>query len=157
MTTVYNPFRDMDRVFTQLARTAASEGRSMPMDLYRDGDEFIVKIDLPGVSAESIDIDVDDRTLTVRAERSQEEMRTVGENNRWVSRERSYGSYARQLTLGPGLNLGVKGAQQPGETPLVPHALVRVEGRAVLVEAEHEAAMFPVHAVGDPEGQHVIQ
>ncbi len=105
MTTVYNPFRDMDRVFTQLARTAASEGRSMPMDLYRDGDEFIVKIDLPGVSAESIDIDVDDRTLTVRAERSQEEMRTVGENNRWVSRERSYGSYARQLTLGPGLNL----------------------------------------------------
>ena len=45
MTTVYNPFRDMDRVFNQMARTAASEARSMPMDLYRDGDEFIVKID----------------------------------------------------------------------------------------------------------------
>ena len=105
MTTVYNPFRDMDRVFNQMARTAASEARSMPMDLYRDGDEFIVKIDLPGVPAESIDIDIDDRALTVRAERPQQEMRTEGENNRWVSRERTSGSYARQLTLGAGLNL----------------------------------------------------
>lgn len=105
MSTAYNPFRDMDRVFTQLARTAATEARTMPMDLYRDGDEFIVKIDLPGVSSDSIDIDVDDRTLTVRAERVQQELRTEDENNRWVSRERSFGSYARQLTLGAGLNL----------------------------------------------------
>ena len=72
MSTVYNPFRDMDRVFTQLARTAATEARTMPMDLYRDGDEFVVKIDLPGVDPDSIDIDVDDRTLSVRAEREQE-------------------------------------------------------------------------------------
>lgn len=105
MSTTYNPFREMDRVFNQMARTAASEARSMPMDLFRDGDEFVVKIDLPGVSVDSIDIDVDDRTLTVRAERPQQEMRTAGENNRWVSRERSSGSYARQLTLGAGLNL----------------------------------------------------
>lgn len=105
MSTTYNPFREMDRVFNQMARTAASEARSMPMDLFRDGDEFVVKIDLPGVSVDSIDIDVDDRTLTVRAERPQQEMHTAGENNRWVSRERSSGSYARQLTLGAGLNL----------------------------------------------------
>ena len=105
MTIAYNPFRDVDRLFNQLARSAAADVRSMPMDLYRDGDNFVVKIDLPGVSADSIDIDVDDRTLTVRAEREQEEMTTSGEDNRWVSRERSYGSYARQLTLGAGLNL----------------------------------------------------
>ena len=105
MTIAYNPFRDVDRLFNQLARSAAADIRSMPMDLYRDGDNFVVKIDLPGVSADSIDIDVDDRTLTVRAEREQEEMTTSGEDNRWVSRERSYGSYARQLTLGAGLNL----------------------------------------------------
>lgn len=105
MSTIYNPFRDMDRVFNQLARAAAPDARSMPMDLYREGDEFIVKMDLPGVSADSIDIDVDDRTLTVRAERVEQELKSDGENNRWVSRERSYGSYARQLTLGAGLDL----------------------------------------------------
>ena len=62
MTVAYNPFRDMDRLFNQLTRSAATDVRSMPMDLYREDDEFIVKIDLPGVKAESIDIDVDDRT-----------------------------------------------------------------------------------------------
>ena len=77
----------------------------MPMDLYRDGDQFIVKVDLPGVSPESIDIDVDDRTLSIRAERVSDEVRSGDENQGWVSRERSYGSYARQLTLGQGLNL----------------------------------------------------
>lgn len=77
----------------------------MPMDLYREGDTFIVKIDMPGVNADSIDIDIDDRTLSVRAERDQTTLDTSNETNRWVSRERTYGSYARQLTLGPGLNL----------------------------------------------------
>ncbi|WIY83712.1 Hsp20/alpha crystallin family protein [Propionimicrobium sp. PCR01-08-3] len=105
MSTTYNPFRDMDRVFTQLARTAATEARTMPMDLYRDGDQFVVKVDLPGVNPDSIDIDVDDRTLSIRAERTQENVHTDEENHSWVSRERSYGSYARQLTLGQGLNL----------------------------------------------------
>lgn len=104
MSTIYNPFRDMDRVFNQLARTAAAEARTMPMDLYRDGDQFIVKIDLPGVSHDSIDIDVDDRTLSIHAERAEETVDS-DENHGWVSRERSYGSYARQLTLGQGLNL----------------------------------------------------
>lgn len=103
-TTVYNPFREMDRWFNQMSRTTTTD-RVMPMDLLRDGDQFIVKMDLPGVAPESIDIDVDDRTLTVRAERKQLEMTTNDEKNQWMSRERSYGSYARQLTLGTGLDL----------------------------------------------------
>ncbi|MDK7733995.1 Hsp20/alpha crystallin family protein [Propionimicrobium lymphophilum] len=102
-TTVYNPFREMDRWFNQMNRT--STDRVMPMDLLRDGNEFIVKMDLPGVDPDSIDIDVDDRTLTVRAERKQHEMTTNDEKNQWMSSERSYGSYARQLTLGTGLDL----------------------------------------------------
>ncbi len=114
MTTTYNPFRDMDRVFNQLARNAASEARSMPMDLYRDGDEFIVKIDLPGVSADSIDIDVDDRTLTVRAERTQTEMSTEGENNRWVARERSFAPTPASWTRAP----AQPGADQRGSTSM---------------------------------------
>ena len=103
--TSYNPFRDMDRMITQLARNAVSDVRSMPMDLYRENDHFVVKVDLPGVAADSIDIDIDDRTLSIRAERIQHELDDSDEKNRWVSRERTYGSYARQLTLGPGLNL----------------------------------------------------
>jgi len=101
--TPVNPFRDMDRLFNQVSRAVASEAHVMPMDLYRKGDEFTVKIDLPGVDPASIDIDVDDRTLTVRAERAAENVDT-DENNGWVSRERSYGTYARQISLGRGLD-----------------------------------------------------
>ncbi|MCL2316845.1 MAG: Hsp20/alpha crystallin family protein [Actinomycetia bacterium] len=105
MTTTYNPFRDMDRLFNQVARAVSVDGRTMPMDLYRSGDVFTVKMDLPGVDPASIDIDVDDRVLTVRAERAPEVVDTSDEKNGWVSRERSYGTYARQISLGSGLDL----------------------------------------------------
>ena len=54
MTIAYNPFRDVDRLFNQLARSAAADVRSMPMDLYRDGDNFVVKIDLPAALSRSV-------------------------------------------------------------------------------------------------------
>ncbi|MDR1799456.1 MAG: Hsp20/alpha crystallin family protein [Bifidobacteriaceae bacterium] len=104
--TSLNPFRDMDRLFNQVSRAIASDSHVMPMDLYRKGDVFVVKIDLPGVTPGSIDIDLDDRALTVRAERAAEDVDTSQENNGWVSRERSYGTYARQIALGRGLDTG---------------------------------------------------
>ena len=104
MTTPYNPFKDLDRLFNSVTRVVSSDVR-MPMDLYRNGDTFIVKMDLPGVDPKSIDIDVDDRTLTVRAERAAEIVDGSDEKNGWVSRERSFGTYARQISLGTGLDL----------------------------------------------------
>ena len=101
----YDPFREIDRLFGQINRAATSENRTMPMDLYRQGDVYVVKIDLPGVSPESIDIDVDDRTLTIRAERRPVELDTSQEGNSWLSRERAAGTYARQISLGTGLDL----------------------------------------------------
>ena len=104
MTTPYNPFKDLDRLFNSVTRAVPSEVR-MPMDLYRTGDAFIVKMDLPGVDPKSIDIDVDDRTFTVRVERAAEVVDSGDEKNGWVSRERSFGTYARQISLGAGLDL----------------------------------------------------
>ncbi|MFZ0530348.1 MAG: Hsp20/alpha crystallin family protein [Propionicimonas sp.] len=95
----YDPFRDLDRWFSDVPRTPASA--AMPMDLYREGDVFVTRIDLPGVDPKSIDIDVDDRTLTVRAERRAE----AGAETKWLVRERPAGTFARQLTLGYGVAL----------------------------------------------------
>lgn len=99
-----NPFREMDRLLNQVSRTVAGDSLAMPMDLYRNGDAFTVKIDLPGVDPSSIDIDVDDRSLTVRAERAAETIDPSSETNGWVSRERGFGQYARQIALGRGLD-----------------------------------------------------
>lgn len=93
----FDPFREMDRLFSDTLR---HQGAVMAMDLYRDGESFVAKIDLPGVDPASIDIDVEDSTLTVRAERP-----ATGRDVAWLSHERASGTFARQLALGRGLAL----------------------------------------------------
>jgi len=105
-TTPHDPFRALDRTFDRLFNEglrspSSAAGAVMPMDLYRSGETFVAHIDLPGVDPESIAIDVEDRTLTLRAERTAPE----AENAQWLSRERPSGTFARQLSLGRGLAL----------------------------------------------------
>ncbi|CAN7210442.1 Hsp20/alpha crystallin family protein [Knoellia sp. LjRoot47] len=105
-TTPHDPFRSLDRTFDRLFNEglrgpSGAAGSVMPMDLYRSGERFVAHIDLPGVDPESIAIDVEDRTLTVRAERPAPET----EDAQWLSRERPSGTFARQLSLGRGLAL----------------------------------------------------
>ena len=97
MATTFDPFRDLDRMLAGTLRTPAST--AMPMDLYRSGDHFVAKIDLPGVDPATVDVDVEDRTLTIRAERREQADGDV----QWLSHERPTGTFARQLTLGYGV------------------------------------------------------
>lgn len=93
-----DPFREFDRLTQQLMGTA-SRPSAMPMDAWRDGDEFVVELDLPGVSADSIDIDVERNVLTVRAERPQPEG-----DHEYVAAERPRGVFSRQIILGDTLD-----------------------------------------------------
>ncbi|RKT79308.1 HSP20 family protein [Terracoccus luteus] len=100
-TTTFDPFRQLDRLLTEGLRGASAASAVMPMDLFRSGESFFAQFDLPGVDPGSIDIDVEDRTLTVRAERP-----AGGRDDaQWLSRERATGTVARQLSLGRGLAL----------------------------------------------------
>jgi hypothetical protein len=67
-----DPFRELDRLTQQVFGGNAgtwSRPTAMPMDAYRDGDRFVVAFDLPGVSPEAIELDVERNVLTVKAER----------------------------------------------------------------------------------------
>lgn len=97
MATRRDPLRDMERLFDTALRQAPANP-AMPLDLFRDGEEFVARIDLPGVDPASIDIDIEDRTLTIRAERRAEQREV-----QWLSHERPTGTFARQLTLGYGV------------------------------------------------------
>ncbi|MCW2764302.1 MAG: Hsp20 family protein, partial [Nocardioides sp.] len=94
-----DPFRDFDRLAQQVFGTT-NRPAVMPMDAWREGDSFILEFDLPGVSRESIDLDVERNVLTVRAER-------VPRNGDWemLAAERSRGAFSRQLVLGDNLDL----------------------------------------------------
>jgi HSP20 family protein len=95
-----DPFRELDQMTQRLLGTTARPA-VMPMDAYRDGDEFLVRFDLPGVDPESIDIDVERNVLTVRAERKA----PFGQDAEVVVAERPVGTFSRQLFLGDGLDM----------------------------------------------------
>lgn len=94
-----DPFRDLDRITQQLLGTT-NRPAAMPMDAWREGDRFVIEFDLPGVSRDSIDLDVERNVLTVRAER-------VARNGDWeaLASERPRGAFSRQLVLGDNLDL----------------------------------------------------
>ncbi len=94
-----DPFRELDRLTQQVFGTT-NRPAVMPMDAWREGDSFVIEFDLPGVAAESIDLDVERNVLTVRAER-------VARNGDWemLASERPRGVFSRQLVLGDNLDL----------------------------------------------------
>lgn len=94
----FDPFRELDR-FAALMDSRQGP-RLMPMDLYRDGDTYILNADLPGIDPGSIDIDVDGQLLTIRAERTLASEQSV----KWLARERQAGSFLRQLNIGQGID-----------------------------------------------------
>ena len=94
-----DPFRELDRLSQQLLGTAARP-TLMPMDAWRDADTFVVEFDLPGVDADSIDLDVGRNVLTVRADRPMQEG-----TSELVAAERPRGVFSRQLILGDNLDL----------------------------------------------------
>lgn len=55
-----DPFRELERLTQQLAGGTWSRPSVMPMDAYREGDEYVVPFGLPEVTPDSIDIDAED-------------------------------------------------------------------------------------------------
>jgi HSP20 family protein len=89
----FDPFRDVERLLWGRAPFA-------PIDAYRDGERFVVRLDLPGVDPASIDLTIEKNVLTVHAERQAPQ----AEGQEWVVAERPHGTFSRQLFLGDGLN-----------------------------------------------------
>ncbi|KOU69900.1 Hsp20/alpha crystallin family protein [Streptomyces virginiae] len=93
-----DPFREMDRIVQQLSGTSGtwSKPSVMPMDAYREGDVYVIAFDLPGVSTEAIDIDVERNMLTVKAERRPA---SKGDTVQMELSERPLGVFSRQIML----------------------------------------------------------
>lgn len=82
-----DPFRELDRFLPSRYWGTEARPACAPMDAWRDGDEFHVGFDLPGIAPDSLDLDIEYNVVTVRAERppfdSGREM-LAAERPRWV-------------------------------------------------------------------------
>ena len=101
----FDPFSDLDALTRGLLTSQAATGsnrtpRFMPMDLCKIDDHYVLTADLPGVDPGSVDVNVDNGTLTIAARRTARSEDAV----QWLANERFFGSYRRQLSLGEGID-----------------------------------------------------
>ena len=102
----FDPFREFDRL-TEEALGGARRSAVVPLDAYRQGDRFFVRVDLPGVDPATIDLTIEKNALTLRAERPFE----PSEGQEWVLAERPHGTFSRQLFLGDALDTSAMSAR----------------------------------------------
>jgi len=148
--TRFDPFAEtarwMDQMMTAM-RDATASVPAMPIDLYRTGDHYVMHVDLPGADPGSIDVAVEDRMLTIRAERTARTDSDV----QWLARERATGTYVRQLQLGRGLALDqITASYADGVLTLtIP---VAEEARPRRIEIQHATSATAIGA-GEPRPQ----
>lgn len=150
MATYWDPIQEMDRLFSTFAGNPR-QSDAMPLDLFRTGDHYVLSMDLPGVDPGTIDVSVEDRTLTVRAERTQRS----DADAQWLVRERSTGTFARQLTVGRGLALdNISASYADGVLSLtIP---VSEEAKPRKIEVSHTADSTPI-GQGSSESRQTIE
>ena len=66
------------------------------LDLYEEGDELVVKGELPGIDAQDLDIELTGTTLTIKGEKKREH---EAKEEKYYRSERSYGSFTRTVEL----------------------------------------------------------
>lgn len=96
----FDPFSELDRLAQVVGGSRGSSPRFMPVDLFRERDQYVLSADMPGVDPGSVDVDVDGQLLTIRAQRTSD----TREGSKWLTQERPHGSYLRQFSLGQGVD-----------------------------------------------------
>ncbi|MCC6224954.1 MAG: Hsp20/alpha crystallin family protein [Microthrixaceae bacterium] len=91
-----DPFRQLDRQLSWFGPFSSQ----LPVDVIRREGELELRVDVPGVSADQLDVTVEQRVLTISVERHT----SVAEGDTFVARERRHGKAGRAFTLSAGLD-----------------------------------------------------
>ena len=96
-----NPLERMQREMNRLWSAAWNEGPFAgqvypPMNIYDDGESFVVRAELPGVNPDDLDITVTGKTLSIKGKR---EVAATGDGVSFHRRERKSGLFRRAFDL----------------------------------------------------------
>lgn len=91
----------MNRIFGLMPTLSTEESIEWApvVNLVERDDGFVLTAELPGMTVEDIEVDIDDNVLTLRGEKLVEKEEKKEKNGRWHLKERSYGSFQRSFTL----------------------------------------------------------
>lgn len=92
-------FDGFERLFEDVGR---SEGNGLAMDFYETEDALVLELAVPGASSNGIDVSVEGRQLTVRAELP---AAPEGEPRRYWLRSLPRGAYTRTVRLPVGVDV----------------------------------------------------
>ncbi|MEU1523197.1 Hsp20/alpha crystallin family protein [Nocardia rhamnosiphila] len=135
-----DPFRELDRLTQQVFGTPARPA-AMPMDAWREGDDFLVELDLPGIDPESLDLDVERNVVTVRASRPE-----LDSSRSMLAAERTRGVFSRQLFLGENLDTNaIRADYRDGVLRLVIPVSERAKPRKIEI-ARHDPERQAINA-----------
>jgi HSP20 family protein len=93
----------LNAIFSEFARTATADTETSPagsfvppVDVYEDTQALVLKLEIPGVRTEDIDVRLENQTLTIKGERKLDP--NVKQEN-FHRIERRFGSFVRTFTL----------------------------------------------------------
>ena len=104
----WDPYRDvvalqnrMNSLFQDFSRNGENEavtatGFVPPVDIYEDEHKLVLKIEIPGMRQQDLDVRMENNTLTVKGERS---FQSEGKEENFHRVERRYGSFYRAFTV----------------------------------------------------------
>ena len=92
------PFRLMDEILRSSGNGGRATGFTPPVDVHETEDEYLVKVDVPGVKADDVNVEVNENVLSISGTRISEE------TGQAQLVERPYGSFIRTLTLPQGVD-----------------------------------------------------
>ena len=99
--TTFDPFaRGFQRQVDRLTRHAFGQAGGMPLDVVRHENDVTLRLDVPGVDPEQIEVTVDRGILTISGKREEER----AENDKFFVRERTMGTFTRRMRLPESLN-----------------------------------------------------
>lgn len=110
--TRWDPFREltslrdeMNRIFSRSLgdggqRPASAGTWAPPVDVFDTNEAIVLKVELPGLTPDDVEVEVDDNVLTVRGERRFTE---DVEEGRYHRIERTYGQFSRSVSLPAGV------------------------------------------------------
>ena len=99
------------------ATDAEASSWQPPMDLYEEAKQYVLRVDLPGITTEDLEVQVEEGTLFLRGERRLDP--GVAQES-YLRIERPYGRFAVQVAIPPSVDVaGIRAAHRNGVAELV--------------------------------------